>query len=122
MRNRQAALDALQPSTNAQTQALAAAKATVDSIGQSRLQMSFALASPVSIPLIVIVAAWATLLFFGYGLLSGGQAASFLAVALGALAVASAALMILDLSSPYSGIFRASSAPLEQVLAVMGKE
>ena len=122
LRNRAAALDALQPSTNAQTQALAAAKATVESIGQSRLQMSFALASPVSIPLIVIVAAWATLLFFGYGLLSGGQTASFLAVALGALAVASAALMILDLSSPYSGIFRASPAPLEQVLAVMGKE
>ena len=92
------------------------------SIGQSRLQMSFALASPVSIPLIVIVAAWATLLFFGYGLLSGGQVASFLAVALGALAVASAAPMILDLSSPYSGIFRASPAPLDQVLAVMGKE
>ena len=84
--------------------------------------MSFALASPVSIPLIVIVAGWATLLFFGYGLLSGGEAASFLAVALGALAVASAALMILDLSSPYAGIFRASPAPLEQVLAVMGKE
>src|SRR5271166_2432541 len=122
MRGRQTALDALQPSTDAQTRALASAKATVDSIGQSRLQMSFALASPVSIPLIMIVAAWATLLFFGYGLLSGGEVASFLAVALGALAVASAALMILDLSSPYSGIFRASSAPLEQVLAVMGKE
>jgi len=122
LRDRAAALDALQPSTDAQTRALATAKATVESIGQSRLQMSFALASPVSIPLVVIVAAWATLLFFGYGLLAGGEVASLLAVALGALAVASAALMILDLSSPYSGIFRASSAPLEQVLAVMGKE
>jgi hypothetical protein len=30
--------------------------------------------------------------------------------------------MILDLSSPYSGLFRASSEPLEQVLAMMGKE
>ena len=61
-------LAALHPSTDAQTQALAAARATVDSIGQSRLQMSFVLASPISIPLIVIVVAWATLLFFGYGL------------------------------------------------------
>ena len=122
LRSRAAALDALQPTTDAQTRALATAKATVELIGQSRLQMSFALASPVSIPLIVIVAAWATLLFFGYGLLAGGETASLLAVALGALAVASAALMILDLSGPYSGIFRASSAPLEQVLAVMGKE
>jgi hypothetical protein len=39
-----------------------------------------------------------------------------------ALGVASAAFLILELSSPYSGIFRASSAPLEQVLTVMGKE
>jgi len=43
-------------------------------------------------------------------------------MALGALAIASAAYLILDLSSPYSGLFRVSSAPLEQVLAVMGKE
>ena len=59
---------------------------------------------------------------FGYGLMSGGNAASFAAATVGALAVASAAYLILDLSSPYSGIFRASPAPLEQVLAVMGKE
>ena len=84
--------------------------------------MSFALASPISIPLIVTVVAWATFLFFGYGLMSGGGTTSFVAVAVGALAVASAANLILDLSSPYSGIFRASPAPLEQVLAVMGKE
>jgi hypothetical protein len=122
LRNRDATLTALHPSTDAQTQALTAAKATVESIGQSRLQMSFALASPISIPLIVIVAAWATFLFFGYGLMSGGNAMSFVAVAVGALAIASAAYMILDLSGPYSGIFRVSPAPLEQVLAVMGKE
>src|SRR5208282_3759696 len=122
LRARERTLAALHASTDAETQALAAAKATVDSIGQSRLQMSFALAAPISIPLIVIVAAWATFLFFGYGLMAGGEAAFFLALAVGVLAVASAAYLILDLSSPYSGIFRASSAPLEQVLAVMGKE
>jgi hypothetical protein len=122
LRSREGAIAALHPSTEEQTQALAAAKATVDSIGQSRLQMSFALASPISIPAIVIVTAWATFLFFGYGLMAGGNALSFVAVAVGALAVASAAYVIVDLSSPYSGLFRASSAPIEQVLAVMGKE
>jgi len=121
-RSRDASLAALHPSTDAQTQALATAKAAVESIEQSRLQMSFALAAPISIPLIVIVVAWATLLFFGYGLMSGGNATSFVAVIVDALGVASAAFLILELSSPYSGIFRASSAPLEQVLAVMGKE
>ena len=66
--------------------------------------------------------AWATLLFFGYGLLSGGNVAPFVVVAVGALAVASAAYLILDLSDPYAGLFRALSAPLDQVLAIMGKE
>jgi hypothetical protein len=47
---------------------------------------------------------------------------SVAAVAIGAVAVASAFYLILDLSGPYSGVFRVSSAPLEQVLAVMGKE
>jgi hypothetical protein len=122
LRSRDASLAALHPSTDAEKQALTAAKATVESIEQSRLQMSFALAAPVSIPLIVIVVAWAILLFFGYGLMSGGSAMSFVAVAVGALGVASAAFLILELSSPYAGIFRASAAPLEQVLGVMGKE
>jgi hypothetical protein len=85
MRNRDVALDALHPSTDAQPQALAVAKATSEAIGQSRLQMSFALAAPVSYPLILTVVAWAVLLFCGF-------------------------------------VFRASSAPIEQVLAVMGKE
>lgn len=84
--------------------------------------MSFALASPVSIPLVVIVVAWATLLFFGYGLLSGGNVMSFLVLAVAALAVASAAYLILDLSAPYGGLFRVSSAPLDQVLALISKE
>jgi hypothetical protein len=122
LRSREAALAGLHPSTDAQKQALAAAMSTVESIGQARLQMSFALANPVSYPLILIVVGWATFLFCGYGLMSKGNAMSVFAGAVGAVAVSSAVYLILDLSDPYSGIFRASSAPLEQVLAVMGKE
>ncbi len=112
----------LHPTTDAQTQALAAAKAAADAIGQARLQMSFALSAPVCYPLLLTVVGWVTCLFLGYGLMSKGSAAALLGVLVGSIAVASAFLMILDLSSPYSGVFRISSAPLEQVLAVMGKE
>jgi hypothetical protein len=123
LRGRESALEILHPTTDAQTQALAIAKATVDVIGQSRLQMSFALTAPVSYPLVLIVVSWAVFLFCGYGLTSGpGNVVPLIAVAVGAAAIASAVWLILDLSSPYSGLFRASSAPLEQVLAVMGKE
>jgi hypothetical protein len=122
LRNRDKALAELHPSTDAEKQALAAATATVDAIGQSRLQMSFALSNPVSYPLLVMVVGWSVFLFCGYGLMSKGNAMSIAAGVVGAIAIASAIYLILDLSDPYSGIFRASSAPLEQVLAVMGKE
>ena len=112
----------LHPSTDAEKQALAAATSTVDAIGQARLQMSFALSNPVSYPLILMVVGWATFLFCGYGLMSKGNPMSIAAGVVGAIAVASAVYLILDLSDPYSGLFRTSSAPLEQVLAVMGKE
>jgi hypothetical protein len=42
-------------------------------------------------------------------------------LALGAVAVATAVLLILDLSNPNLGLFRASPAPLEEVLAGIGK-
>jgi Protein of unknown function (DUF4239) len=122
LRNRDAALGGLHPSTDAERKALAAAMSTVDSIGQARLQMSFALANPVSYPLILVVVGWATALFCGFGLMSKGHAMSLVCVVVGAIAVASAVYLILDLSDPYSGIFHVSSEPLEQVLAVMGKE
>jgi hypothetical protein len=122
LRNRDKALAELNPSTDAERQALAAATATIAAIGQSRLQMSFALANPVSYPLILMVVAWATVLFCGYGLMSKGNPMSIACGAVGAFAVASAVYLILDLSDPYSGAFRASPEPLEQVLAVMGKE
>lgn len=122
LRNRDEALDKLTPTTDQQKTALAAAKAMDDSIGQSRLQMSFALTSAVSYPLVLIVVGWAAILFCGFGLMSKGHTMSVVCVLVGAIAVASAVYLILDLSSPYSGVFRASSEPLEQVLAIMGKE
>ena len=122
MRDPEKALGHLQPSTDEQRQAFATAKAAIDSISQSRLQMSFALSAPVSYPLLLTVIGWVFILFCGFGLMSRGGAMPVVALAVGAVAVATAVLLILDLSNPYLGAFRVSSAPLEQVLAVMGKE
>jgi hypothetical protein len=104
---RETVLGPLHPTTDHEKQALTAATADMDAIGQTRMQMSFALASPVSYPLVIKVVTWAAFLFFGYGLMSKANAVSLIAVLIGALAVASATLLILDLSSPYSGIFSA---------------
>jgi hypothetical protein len=122
LRDPEKALERLQPSTDEQKQALATAKSAIESIGQSRLQMSFALTAPVSYPLLLTVVGWVFFLFCGFGLMSRSGVMPVIVLAVGAIAVATAVLLILDLSSPYLGAFRASPAPLEQVLAVMGKE
>ena len=54
--------------------------------------------------------------------MSKGNPMSIAGGAVGAIAIASAIYLILDLSDPYSGAFGTSPAPLQQVLAVMGKE
>jgi len=122
MRGREKALAALHPATDAQKQALAEANALSDAIAQARMQMSFALTAPVSYPLVLTVVGWVVGLFCGFGLMARATVTSVISLAVGSVAVASAVLLILDLSDPYTGVFRASPAPLEQALAVMGKE
>ena len=121
MKRRQAYLNSLTPATDNQRMALAAAQATVEAIAQSRMQMSFALSSPISWPLVLLVVAWAVCLFCGFGLMSRASVMSLVVLVVGALAVGSAANLIVGLSTPYSGIFRTSPAPLEQVLAYVGR-
>jgi hypothetical protein len=122
LRAREKVLSGLHPSTDGQKQALAAATSTSEALGDARMQMSFALTAPVSYPLVLIVVGWVGCLFCGFGLTSRGTPTSVIALAVGSIAIGSAVLLILDLSNPYAGLFRASSAPLEQALAVMGKE
>lgn len=121
LRDPEKGLSNLKPSTDREKQLLATADATVQAIGQARLQIAFALSSPVSYPLLLIVVGWVFFLFCGFGLTSKSMVMTVSALAVGAVAIGSAILMILDLSSPYEGVFRASPAPLEQVLTIMGK-
>jgi hypothetical protein len=122
IRNPERALEKLHPATDEQRQALATAQSTIEAIGQSRLQMSFALSAPVSYPVLLTVVGWVFVLFCGFGLMSQRAVVPIIALAVGAVAVGSAVLLILDLSNPYLGAFRASPAPLEQVLAVVSRE
>ncbi len=111
----------LHPATDQQKQALSAAQQFASTIGQTRLLLPFQLDEPVSWPLLIVVVSWSFILFCGFGLLSRAGAMSLAAFAFGALAVASAVYLIVDLSEPYSGYFRVSRASLERVIADLNK-
>jgi hypothetical protein len=122
LRERQAYLNSLRPMTDAQKQALAAANQAAKSLSQTRLQMALALSDPVSRPLLFVVIAWAVFIFLGFGFMHGGHFSTVVAIAVGAMAVAAAVYLVLDLSQPYSGLFQVSPAPLQQVLEQISKQ
>lgn len=74
--------------------------------------MALSLVDPVSYPLLGVVVGWGAFLFFGYGVLSRRHVGSYIALALGAMAIASSIYVISDLISPYSGLFRVSPEPV----------
>jgi hypothetical protein len=111
----------LDPKTPEQKQALATASSHFAQIEQTRLLMSLQLASPFFRPLLIVVVAWSLFLFCGFGLLSQINATTLAALAFGAFAVASALFLILELSQPYTGLFRTSPAALEQTIATIDK-
>jgi hypothetical protein len=114
-------LKSLNAATDAQKEALAAAKLNLGLMEQTRLLMSLQLASPIAWSLVIIVIGWAAFLFCGFGVLSGTNPTTIVVLVLGAISVASAMYLILDLSRPYSGQFRVSPAALEQTLEALGK-
>jgi hypothetical protein len=111
----------LDPQTPAQRQFAAAAAADAGVIEQTRVLISMQLASSISWPLVVIVVSWAMILFCGFGLLSRITGTTLAALALGAFAVGSALFMTLELSHPFTGVFRVPSGAFDQMLALIAR-
>jgi hypothetical protein len=72
--------------------------------------------------LLIVVFGWACLLFFLYGCLSDGNMLAIFLLFLGTLAIASANFLILELTHPYQGIFKVSSAAFDLLLESMIQE
>ena len=111
----------LDPKTPAQKQFAAAAAADAGVIEQTRVLISMQLASSISWPLVIIVVSWALILFCGFGLLSRINGTTLAALAFGAFAVGSALFMILELSHPFTGVFRVPSGAFDQMLELIAK-
>ena len=110
-------LGTLQPKTDAQKAALAAANTYASMVEQSRLLISLQIASaPVSWILIAILIFWTAALFFAIGLYAASNSVVIMAITFGALSIAFAIFLILELGMPYTGLFKVSPAALEQTI------
>lgn len=117
-----AAIAKLDPKTDAQKAAIATANSYLSQMEQSRILMSLQVASPpVSWALVAVLMFWTIALFFGIGLFAEANAVVYCALGLGAVSIAFAIFLIIELGMPYTGLFKVPPAALEQTIQFMGK-
>ena len=106
----------------AQKAALATANTDAGMVEQSRLLISLQIASlPVSWILVAILVFWTAALFFGIGLYAESNTLVTAALTFGAVSIAFAIFLILELGMPYTGLFKVSPAALEQTIQFIGR-
>jgi hypothetical protein len=70
-------------------------------------------------PFFVILVFWLLVLFIGFGFITRWNATVLAAFFVGALSVAGAIFLILEMNRPYSGLMQISSAPIREALAAI---
>ncbi len=114
--------DSLQPATEAQRQLLTSARDLAKKYQETQMLMARQLANPFPPYVLVVVVCWASVLFFGNGLIATPNPVTVGAHLFGAISIATAIFLILELSQPYLGVIRLSSAGIDRILEVLGTE
>lgn len=107
----------LSPKTDAQRHAQNSALQLAANLAQTRILMFEQLGGSVSWPLLIILVLWLSVLFLGFGLFARFHITITVTLIIGALSVASAVFLILELSQPYQGLMRIPDTSLRSALA-----
>jgi len=107
----------LSPKTDVERMLQSRAIQESENITQSRLLMFEQLGGSISWPFLTVLVFWISMLFLGFGLFARFHATVTLALLVGALSVAGAIFLILELNDPYRGLMRISDEPLRKAIA-----
>ena len=111
----------LSPKNDAQRSLQSQALSLTLDVGKTRLLMYAQGTTSVSMPLLVVLVLWLTVIFISFGLFAPFNATVVASLFVSALSVSGAIFLILEMYSPYSGTIQLSSAPLRAVLANLGQ-
>lgn len=114
-------IQGLTPKDEAQRTIQAQAVSVVIGLGQMRWLMYEQRANSVSLPLLIILIFWLTIIFISFGLFAPLNPTVVASLFVSSLSVSAAILLILEMYSPYRGLIQLSSAPLRVALAQLGK-
>ena len=114
-------LQALSPKDDAQRTLKAEAFSIAASLGEMRWLMYEQAATRISLPFLIIMIFWLTVLYISFGLFAPPNMTVIASFFISALAVSSAILLIVEMYTPYSGLIQISNAPLRAALAHLGQ-
>jgi hypothetical protein len=109
----------LSPKTDAQRVSQSRAVQLAETVGETRLLLGEQERGSLSWPFLVVLVFWLAVLFAGFGLFVRFNATVFAALVIGAMSVAGALFLIIEMNQPYSGLMRISDAPIRDVLSQM---
>jgi hypothetical protein len=89
-------------------------------LGQMRWLLFEQSGSSLSMPLLVIVVFWLTILFYSFGLFAPANSTAIAALLVAGLSVSGAIFLILELDQPFGGLIQISSQPMVNVLSHLG--
>ncbi|HEX2476343.1 MAG TPA: hypothetical protein VHK01_16445 [Lacipirellulaceae bacterium] len=89
--------------------------------GRTRWLMYAQATTSISMPLLVVLVVWLTIIFISFGLFAPFNATVVSSLFVSALSVSGAIFLILEMYTPYTGVIQISSAPLRATLAQLGQ-
>jgi hypothetical protein len=115
------AVSGLQPKNDAQRELRAEATSLFVELSRSRWLLAARQGTAISTPLLVVVVFWLSVNFLSFGLFATRNSTVMVALIIGALSVATAVYLILELDSPFRGLLRISEEPMRAVIAQIGR-
>jgi hypothetical protein len=109
------------PETEGQRQLQMRALQLGDRITATRFLLAQHTDASMLYPFLGILMFWLTLLFAGFGLFARANAIVVGAMLVGALSVASAVFLILDMNQPFRGLMRLSDLPLREAILALSR-
>ncbi len=75
----------------------------------------------ISMPFLIVLVFWLTVIFAGFGLFSHANATVVGVLLLSSISIAGAIFLVLELDRPFEGLIQISAAPLRSAVAHLGK-
>jgi hypothetical protein len=111
----------LTPQTDAQRMIKTEALTLAMNLGQTRWLLFEQSGSSISIPFLMAMVFWLSIIFASFGLFAPKNMTVVISLLLAAISVSGAIFLILELDRPFEGIIQISSAPLRSALMHLGR-